>query len=85
MIAAALALSLIGPAAAAAAPKNPDTLIYLTRSDDLGIDPARVSDSYSRHLAAVVYETLISIKPGTRDEFVARLSAVPSRQNGLVS
>lgn len=45
-----------------------------------------MSDSYSRHLAAVVYETLVSIKPGTRDEFIPRLStAVPSVQNGLVS
>lgn len=77
---------LIAASPAAAAPKNPDTLIYLTRSDDLGIDPARVSDSYSRHLAAAVYETLVSIKPGARDEFVPRLStAVPSVQNGLVS
>ena len=80
------ALLFLASMVAAAAPKNPDTLIYLTRSDDLGIDPARVSDSYSRHLAAVVYETLISIKPGTRDEFIARLStAVPSSKNGLVS
>ena len=72
--------------AVAAAPKNPDTLVYLARSDDLGIDPARVGDSYSRHLAAAVYETLISIKPGTREEFIPRLStAVPSPRNGLVS
>ncbi|OGS36642.1 MAG: hypothetical protein A2506_12190 [Elusimicrobia bacterium RIFOXYD12_FULL_66_9] len=77
---------LLLPAGAFAAPKNPDTFVYLTRSDDLGIDPARVSDSYSRHLAAAVYETLVSIKPGTREEFVPRLSsAVPSLQNGLVS
>ncbi|HAZ09098.1 MAG TPA: hypothetical protein DCZ01_11405 [Elusimicrobia bacterium] len=83
---AALALILALPGPAAAAPKNPDTLVYLTRSDDLGIDPARVGDGYSRHLAATVYEALVAIKPGTRDEFEPRLStAVPSRQNGLVS
>jgi len=79
------ALSFI-PLAAGVEPKNPDTLIYLIRSDDLGIDPARVADGYSRHLAAAVYDTLVAIKPGTREEFVPRLStAVPSRQNGLVS
>lgn len=85
LTAAALALAL--PALAGAAPvKNPDTLVYLTRSDDLGIDPARVGDSYSRHLAAAVYETLVAIKPGTKEEFIPRLStAVPSLHNGLLS
>lgn len=69
-----------------ATPKNPGTLVYLARGDDPGIDPARVSDGYSRHLVATVYETLVAIKPGTREEFEARLvSAVPSRLNGLVS
>lgn len=83
MIALALALSL---GASAAAPKNPDTYVELSRSDDLGIDPARVADSYSRHLTGTVYETLVALKPGTKDEFEPRLStAVPSRANGLVS
>ena len=80
------ALALCLAAAAAAAPKNPDTYVELSRSDDLGIDPARASDGYSRHLAGTVYETLVALKPGTKDEFEPRLStAVPTRANGLVS
>jgi peptide/nickel transport system substrate-binding protein len=82
-LAAALALS---AGAAAAPPKNPDTYVELSRSDDLGIDPARVADSYSRHLVGTVYDTLVGLKPGTKDTFEPRLSTrVPSRENGLVS
>lgn len=85
MIALALGLGLLS-AASASAVKNPDTYVELSRSDDLGIDPARVADSYSRHLTGTVYETLVALKPGTKDEFEPRLSAaVPTRANGLVS
>ena len=82
-----LALALGLAAAAWAGPvKNPDTYVELSRSDDLGIDPARVADGYSRHLVGTVYETLVALKPGTKDEFEPRLStAVPTRANGLVS
>lgn len=80
------ALLALGAPSAAAPVKNPDTYIELSRSDDLGIDPARVADSYSRHLVGTVYDTLVALKSGSKDEFEARLSsAVPSRANGLVS
>ncbi|MBI3566011.1 MAG: ABC transporter substrate-binding protein [Elusimicrobia bacterium] len=85
------ALVLAGPAPAAApalpsVPSNPDTYIELSRSDDLGIDPARVADGYSRHLVGTVYETLVALAPGKKGEYEARLaSVVPTRENGLVS
>ncbi len=60
MLRAFLLLSLAA-AAAQAAPKNPDTLIWAERSDMAGIDPARADDVYSASLQRNVYDDLATL------------------------
>jgi len=86
------ALSLLLAAApavpAAAAVKNPDTLVYATIGDPESFDPAWAYDSPSHAVVANVYEYLLAFKgSGTRTkDLMPLLSAkVPSKANGLIS
>lgn len=83
---AALALSLLPSPVAAAASKNPETLVYLQRSDVASLDPARPEDVYSQHVVVNLYEALIEPKGGSLTDFEPRLATVvPTRANGRVS
>lgn len=75
-----------GGAAPAPAVKNPDTFVYVGFGDWDTLDYAWAYDTVSSTVIFNVYEPLIFYEGGRTDRFVPMLAtAVPSRQNGLLS
>jgi peptide/nickel transport system substrate-binding protein len=87
MLAALLSASLaVSPAAAAV--KNPDTLIFVGTGDFDSFDPVWAYDTPSENVIMNVYETLLAYgRSGVTDADLEPLLAtqVPTRGNGLIS
>ncbi len=81
-----LALFCLG-SSAHAAPKNPDTLVYLTEnSDPQTLDPAWWADLEDQLVIFNVYEPLVGLDGASLTKFTPLLSEkVPSIANGLIS
>ncbi len=66
--------------------KNPDTLIVADIGTVDSLDPAWAYDTASGARIFNIYETLITFKGGSTDEFVPLLATkVPTVENGLIS
>jgi peptide/nickel transport system substrate-binding protein len=86
LLAACVALALQSPAAAAV--KNPDTLVYATIGDSESYDPAWAYDTAGHLVIANVHEHLVDFKGSgikLKDVEPVIATKVPTRANGLIS
>lgn len=72
--------------AAGPAVKNPDSFVYLTAGEVMGLDPAVGGNGLDHQIILNVYDTLFSFDSPAVDHFAPSIAArIPSRANGLIS